>query len=167
MPPATEPDDALAGALENAPALPPDRAPDSAHDDALPHDSTADEYATAVLALVRQIPSGRAMTYGLIAEIVAETLHRGGPRQVGQVMAGSGDRYAHLVPDGAAVIGPVQDTNEVPWWRVVNASGAPPARHATAALDALRAEATPLTRDGHRVALKRAIWFPGIDDAPR
>ncbi|MCL1870289.1 MAG: MGMT family protein [Promicromonosporaceae bacterium] len=103
------------------------------------------------------------MTYGLIAEIVAESLHRGGPRQVGQVMAGSGDRYAHLLPDDAVVVGPAQDTNGVPWWRVVNASGAPPARHATAALDALRAEATPLTRDRTRVALRRAVWFPGID----
>jgi alkylated DNA nucleotide flippase Atl1 len=116
-----------------------------------------------VLALVRRIPAGRAMTYGLIAEIVAETLHRGGPRQVGQVMAGSGDRYAHLVPEGAAVVGPAQDTNEVPWWRVVNASGAPPARHLTAALDALRAEATPLTRDGTRVNLPAAVWFPDLD----
>ena len=127
----------------------------------------AEEYATAVLALVRTIPAGRAMTYGLIAEIVGETLHRGGPRQVGNVMAGSGSRYAHLVPDGAAVIGPVQDNNDVPWWRVVNAAGAPPAHFATAALDALRAEGAPLTRDGTRVALKRAIWYPGIDEPPR
>ena len=119
-----------------------------------------------MLAVVRQIPAGRAMTYGLIAEVVAETLHRGGPRQVGNVMAGSGTRYAHLVPEGAAVVGPVQDNNEVPWWRVVNAAGAPPAHYATAALDALRAEATPLTRDGNRVALRRAIWYPGIDDDP-
>ena len=44
------------------------------------------------------------MTYGLIAEVLAERLGRGGPRQVGHVLAGSG---------GA-----------VPWWRVVNASGA-------------------------------------------
>jgi len=119
-----------------------------------------EEYAAAVLALVRRIPPGRAMTYGLVAEIVAESLGRGGPRQVGQVMAGSGDRYAHLVPDGAAVVGPVQDNHPVAWWRVVNASGAPPARHLTAALDALRAEGCPLTRDGHRVDLRRAVWFP-------
>ena len=122
--------------------------------------SQAEEYAAAVLGLVRRIPSGRVMTYGLIAEIVGESLHRGGPRQVGQIMSGSGDRYAHLVPDGAAVVGPVQDNHEVPWWRVVNASGAPPARHLTAALDALRAEGCPLTRDGRRVDLRRAVWFP-------
>lgn len=156
MPPATDPDDAPAGTADDA--------GDDAPDEAPPHDSAAEEYAAAVLALVRRIPPGRAMTYGLIAEIVAESLHRGGPRQVGQVMAGSGDRYAHLVRAGVAVIGPAQDNNEVPWWRVVNASGAPPARHASAAMDALRAEATPLTRDGRRVALKRAIWFPGIDE---
>jgi len=123
------------------------------------------EYAAEVLALVRRIPSGRAMTYGLIAEIVGERLGRGGPRQVGNVMAGSGDRYAHLVPEGAAVVGPVQDNHPVPWWRVVNASGAPPARHLTAALDALRAEGCPLSRDGRRVDLRRAVWFPEDDGA--
>lgn len=138
--------------------------PHATPDDVAP-DSPAEEYAAAVLALARRIPSARAMTYGLIAEIVAETLHRGGPRQVGNVMAGSGSRYQHLVPDGAAVVGPAQDTNGVPWWRVVNASGAPPAQHATTALEALRAEGTPLTKDGTRVALRRAIWYPGIGDS--
>ncbi|MCL2595565.1 MAG: MGMT family protein [Promicromonosporaceae bacterium] len=123
-----------------------------------------EEYAEAVLALVRQIPPGRAMTYGLIAEIIAETLHRGGPRQVGNVMSGSYDRYAHLVPEGAAVVGPAQDNNDLPWWRVVNASGAPPAHHATAGLEALRAEGMPLTKDGRRIRLRDAIWYPGIDD---
>ncbi|TGJ94444.1 hypothetical protein DLJ96_19655, partial [Actinotalea fermentans ATCC 43279 = JCM 9966 = DSM 3133] len=65
------------------------------------------EYADAVLALVESIPPGRAMTYGLVAEIVAETLGRGGPRQVGQVLATS---------DGDGPGGP-----GLPWWRVVNA----------------------------------------------
>ncbi len=58
-----------------------------------------EEYAAAVLDVVRRIPSGRAMTYGLIAELVGEELGRGGPRQVGSVLAGSGSRYAHLVPE--------------------------------------------------------------------
>jgi alkylated DNA nucleotide flippase Atl1 len=48
----------------------------------------------------------------------------------------------------------------VPWWRVVNAAGAPPARLEARALAELRAEGTPLTNDGRRVALRRAIWFP-------
>lgn len=100
----------------------------------------AQEYAEAVLDLVGQIPAGRAMTYGLIAEIVAESLHRGGPRQVGTVLARSG--------------------GSVSWWRVVNASGAPPAHHLSEALAALRAEACPLTKDGRRVDLRRAVWFP-------
>lgn len=105
-----------------------------------------DEYAEAVLDLVAAIPVGRAMTYGTIAEVVSERFAaagghpRGGPRQVGQLMARAG--------------------GEVPWWRVVNASGAPPARHAERALRALAAEGTPLTGDGTRVALRQAIWFP-------
>ena len=100
----------------------------------------ADDYAEAVLDLVARIPPGRAMTYGLVAEVIAERLGRGGPRQVGHVLAGSG---------GA-----------VPWWRVVNAAGAPPTPYATDALDRLRAEGAPLTADGTRVALKRAVWWP-------
>jgi alkylated DNA nucleotide flippase Atl1 len=106
-----------------------------------------DDYAEAVLDLVAAIPAGRAMTYGTIAEVVGDLLEardgvrRGGPRQVGQVMshAGSG----------------------VPWWRVVNAAGSPPARHVTRALALLADEHTPMTPDGTRVALRRAIWFPG------
>ncbi|RMI14081.1 MGMT family protein [Cellulomonas triticagri] len=105
-----------------------------------------DDYLEAVLDVVEAIPSGRAMTYGTIAEVVADRFvaaglpARGGPRQVGQVMARGG--------------------SGVPWWRVVNAAGSPPAHHARAALEHLRAEATPLSADGTRVALRRAIWFP-------
>jgi alkylated DNA nucleotide flippase Atl1 len=126
-----------------------------------------EEYAAAVLDVVRRIPSGRAMTYGLIAEIVGEQLGRGGPRQVGSVMAGSGDRYAHLVPDVSDPddAGP-DDGDRVPWWRVVNAAGSPPQHHLTEALDALRAEGCPLSRDGRRVNLRRAVWFPEDDEAP-
>lgn len=121
-----------------------------------------EEYAAAVLDVVRRIPSGRAMTYGLIAEIVGEELGRGGPRQVGSVLAGSGGRYAHLVPDGDDQDddAPVSDGDQVPWWRVVNAAGSPPQHHLTEALDALRAEGCPLSRDGRRVNLRRAVWFP-------
>jgi alkylated DNA nucleotide flippase Atl1 len=113
----------------------------------------AAEYAGAVLALVRRIPPARAMTYGLVAEIVAETLHRGGPRQVGQVLAGSS--------------GEDDDGLPVPWWRVVNAAGSPPAHHLDAALTELRAEGCPLSRDGRRVDLRRAVWFPESDTPDR
>lgn len=124
-----------------------------------------EEYAAAVLDVVRRIPSGRAMTYGLIAEIVGEELGRGGPRQVGSVLAGSGSRYAHLVPDDDDQDddAPVSDGDRVPWWRVVNAAGSPPQHHLTEALDALRAEGCPLSRDGRRVNLRRAVWFPEDD----
>ncbi|WP_369371646.1 MGMT family protein [Promicromonospora sp. Populi] len=146
-----------------------------------PQLSDVEEYAAAVLDIVRRIPSGRAMTYGLIAEIVGEQLGRGGPRQVGSVLAGSGDRYAHLVPDGeedgvglddggsddSGSDGDGSDdggSERVPWWRVVNAAGSPPQHQLTEALDALRAEGCPLSRDGRRVNLRRAVWFP--DDEP-
>ena len=133
-----------------------------------------EEYAAAVLDVVRHIPSGRAMTYGLIAEIVGEELGRGGPRQVGSVLAGSGSRYAHLVPDDGGAGGegtdgtgaPPSDGDRVPWWRVVNAAGSPPQHFLTEALDALRAEGCPLSKDGRRVNLRRAVWFPEDEEPP-
>jgi alkylated DNA nucleotide flippase Atl1 len=108
-----------------------------------------DDYLEAVLDLVGLIPPGRVMTYGTIAEVVADDFvaagerPRGGPRQVGQVLARAG--------------------GGVPWWRVVNASGRPPEFKDDSALDALRAESTPLSADGRRVALRAALWWP--DDA--
>ena len=97
-----------------------------------------------MLDLVDRIPPGRAMTYGLVAEVLADRLGRGGPRQVGHVLAGSG--------------------GSVPWWRVVNAAGSPPAAYAHEALDRLRAEGAPLTSDGSRVALRLAVWWPEEDE---
>jgi alkylated DNA nucleotide flippase Atl1 len=61
-----------------------------------------DDYAELVLSVVEQIPPGQVATYGDIAEIVG----RGGPRQVGHVMA--------LLGGG------------VPWWRVVRRRPASP-----------------------------------------
>lgn len=110
-----------------------------------------DEYLEAVLDVVEQIPPGRAMTYGTVAEVVAEVLvaagtrARGGPRQVGRVMARAG--------------------GGVPWWRVVNAAGRSPAQLAGRASAHWTAEGTPLMADGGRVALRQAIWFPEDDAA--
>ncbi|MGO1182323.1 MAG: MGMT family protein [Micrococcaceae bacterium] len=109
------------------------------------------EYEAAVLDLVTQIPEGRAMTYGLIAEIVAEALHRGGPRQVGRVLS-----HGPTVTSSGV---------RVPWWRVVNAAGAPPARLRDTALELLRTEGCPLTPDGQRVRLCQAVWFPEQADS--
>jgi len=108
-----------------------------------------DDYAESVLAVVRAIPSGRVMTYGLIAEVVADrqvaagSTPHGGPRQVGRVMAHSG--------------------GGVPWWRVVDASGRPPAWLRIEALERLRAEGVTIRAAGDRVAVRTAIWWPDED----
>jgi alkylated DNA nucleotide flippase Atl1 len=101
-------------------------------------------YVEAVLRVVEAIPPGRVMSYGAIAEHVG----RGGPRQVGAVMASYG---------GA-----------VPWWRVVRADGTPPPGAAEARRH-YRAEATPLLRrhDGTvRVDMPAAAWTPPHDAPP-
>ncbi|NED97192.1 cysteine methyltransferase [Phytoactinopolyspora alkaliphila] len=99
-----------------------------------------DEYVEAVLSTVEKIPPGRAMAYGAIADVLGDELGRGGPRQVGAVMAAYG---------GA-----------VPWWRVVTASGRLPPGHEVEALRALVAEGTPMSADGTRVDMRRASWSP-------
>jgi alkylated DNA nucleotide flippase Atl1 len=96
------------------------------------------DYVEQVLTAVESIPPGRACAYSDLAELVG----RGGPRQVGQVMA----RY------GAGV----------PWWRVVRADGRPARGLEEQALARLRAEGTPLR--GDRVDLVRARFaFCGAD----
>lgn len=98
-----------------------------------------DEYVEQVLSLVEQVPSGRVITYGLIAEAVHRTLGRGGPRQVGAVMATYG--------------GPV------PWWRVVRSDGSLPSSHLPEAHQEYLAEGTPLRPSGS-VDLRAAVWWP-------
>lgn len=100
-----------------------------------------DDYLDAVLETVAAIPPGRVMTYGDVAVVVRRELERGGPRQVGLVLryAGSG----------------------VPWWRVINAAGLPPAHKRAEALTLLRTEGCPTSEDGGRVCLVEArleIW---------
>jgi methylated-DNA-protein-cysteine methyltransferase-like protein len=96
-----------------------------------------DDFVEAVLSIVEEIPPGRVMTYGSIAEI----LGRGGPRQVGTVMA----RYG----------------GGVPWHRVVNASGRLVPGHEVEAMRRHRAEGTPMRGSAQdRVDLAAAIWFP-------
>lgn len=95
-----------------------------------------EEYRERVLDVVEAIPAGRVMTYGDVAEVVGQVLGRGGPRQVGTVLRQMG--------------------GGLPWWRVVNASGYPPAHKRSLALDRLRREGCPLSPDGARVALGAA-----------
>ena len=85
-------------------------------------------YARSVLDAVDQVPAGTVMSYGDIAELMGT----GTGRTVGTVLSKHG--------------------REVPWWRIVRASGEP---HADA-LDRLRAEGCPLR--GDRVDMASARW---------
>lgn len=86
----------------------------------------APEFAERVLEVVDSIPAGRVMSYGDVAAAIGSRSARG----VGQVMAWYG--------------------SDVPWWRVVRASGQPATGHEERALEHYREEGTPLrwSRDG-------------------
>jgi alkylated DNA nucleotide flippase Atl1 len=116
-------------------------------------------FVESVLDIVEQIPPGRVMTYGDIAAVLGSR----GARVVGQVMA----RYG----------------SDVPWWRVVRASGQPPACHEGSALEYYRGEATPLLASGgrplsdddsartgtgfrYRIDLTAARWAPTVPAWP-
>jgi methylated-DNA-protein-cysteine methyltransferase related protein len=89
-------------------------------------------YARAVLDVVDRIPPGTVMTYGDVAEMMG----RGSPRTVGAVLSEHG--------------------REVPWQRVVQASGRPAEPYLHEALALLAAEGCPVT--GERVDLAAARW---------
>ncbi|MGN6271683.1 MAG: MGMT family protein [Protaetiibacter sp.] len=99
-----------------------------------------EDFVGAVLEVVASIPEGQVMSYGDVAAAIGSRAARG----VGQVMAYYG--------------------GEVPWWRVVRASGHPPRCHEGRALEFYRAEGTPLlwSRDGSvfRVDLAQARHEP-------
>ena len=92
-------------------------------------------YEEQVLEAVESVPAGSVVTYGDVAELVG----KGGPRQVGAVLARFG--------------------GGVPWHRVVRADGTPAPPHVAAeALRRLRDEGVPLRPGGERVDLRRARW---------
>ena len=97
-----------------------------------------DDFVSRVLDVVASIPEGSVMTYGGVAAAIGSRSARG----VGQVMAYYG--------------------GDVPWWRVVRASGHPALDHESRALEYYRAESTPLrwTKDSFRVDLGLARWTP-------
>lgn len=97
---------------------------------------TAEDFTEAVLRVVESIPPGRVLTYGFIAEQVG----RGGPRQVGGVMA--------------------RDGHGVPWWRVVRADGSLPAHLVLDAQREWQREGTPVRRG--RVDVPRAVVPPDV-----
>ncbi len=89
-------------------------------------------YARTVLDVVARIPAGRVMTYG----DVAEYLGTGSGRTVGTVMS----RYG----------------SDVPWWRVVQASGRPAEPLLQEALSRLSREGCAV--HGDRISLTAARW---------
>lgn len=91
-------------------------------------------FVPLVLELVRRIPAAKVMTYGDIAEF----LELGTARQVGAVMAGYG--------------------SQVPWWRVVNASGQLPENLRGEAAANYLSEGTPYDLERERVRLARCRW---------
>jgi methylated-DNA-protein-cysteine methyltransferase-like protein len=99
-----------------------------------------DEFVEQVLRLVEAVPRGAVTTYGDLAEMVG----RGGPRQVGAVLARHGAG--------------------VPWWRVIRADGRPADGLAERAL-ALLAEDGVAVRDG-RVRLRSVRWQPPSGSLP-
>ena len=98
----------------------------------------SEDFVSRVLEVVSSIPDGAVMTYG----DVASALGSRAARAVGQVMAYYG--------------------SDVPWWRVVRASGHPAADHEARALEHFRAEGTPLRWSGDvfRVDLAAARYTP-------
>ncbi|MEE9096623.1 MGMT family protein [Pseudarthrobacter phenanthrenivorans] len=108
------------------------------------------EYVQAVLAVVRLVPAGTAVSYGDVAELLGS----GGPRQVGSVMSHHGGGSA--------------------WWRILKASGHAPEGHEAEALLLYLEEGTPLlgayssylrTGEGRwRVDLATARWAPTDSD---
>ncbi len=101
------------------------------------------EFAEAVLDVVAGIPEGMAMAYGDVASSIGSRA----PRAVGAVMAWYG--------------------GDVPWWRVVRASGHPVKDHERRALEHYRSEGTPLVwsadRASFRVDLRAARYTPPVE----
>lgn len=103
------------------------------------HPLPADDFVERVLGVVQSIPPGRVMSYGEIAA----TIGSNAPRAVGNVMAYGG--------------------SDVPWWRVIRASGHPPVCHEGEALEFYRAEGTPLLWSAsgtYRINLPEARYRP-------
>lgn len=96
------------------------------------------DFVSRVIAVVESIPPGRVMAYGDVAAAIGSRA----ARAVGQVMAYYG--------------------GELPWWRVIRASGQPPLCHDDEARPHYEAEGTPLvpTASGYRIDLRRARHRP-------
>lgn len=98
-------------------------------------------YRERVYEIVRRIPSGKVMTYGLIAEILGEGYT---PRTVGYVMHGA-------------------DSENVPWQRVINSQGACSTGRMTMPMNLqqnmLESEGVVFNESG-KCDLKVYLWYP-------
>ena len=99
---------------------------------------TPQEYVEEVLSLVERIPAGKDMSYGAIADALADLSGRNSARQVGTIMARHG--------------------GGVPWHRVVTSSGRMPPGHEQEARQRLLSEGVPLK--GDHVNMSLASWAP-------
>jgi len=97
---------------------------------------TPQEYVEEVLALVERIPEGNVMSYGQVADALADRSGRNSARQVGTIMARHG--------------------GGVPWHRVVTSSGRLVPGYEQEARQRLLAEGVPFKRD--HVDMARATW---------
>lgn len=98
----------------------------------------SDDFVSRVIAVVESIPPGKVMAYGDVAAAIGSRA----ARAVGQTMAYYG--------------------SDLPWWRVIRASGQPPLCHETQALGHYQEEGTPLTPtpSGYRINLRLARHHP-------
>ncbi|NDZ94108.1 DNA methyltransferase [Streptomyces sp. SID6673] len=96
--------------------------------------AVTDDEVEQVRALVGAIPVGQVTTYGDVAAAVGLS----SPRIVGWIMR--------------------TDSADLPWHRVISASGKPAAHLAGRQLERLRAEGVPV-RDG-KVILRECRWTP-------
>jgi methylated-DNA-protein-cysteine methyltransferase-like protein len=96
-------------------------------------------YIEAVLDLVEQIPPGRVMSYGAIAEFLYPRFGRGSARRVGTIMAQYG--------------GPV------PWHRVVSGGGRLVPGHESEARRRLESEGVSFRST--RILMADYAWWPG------
>jgi alkylated DNA nucleotide flippase Atl1 len=96
------------------------------------------DFVEAVLEVVSAIPPGRVMTYGDVAAVL-------------------GSRAARAVGNVMALYG-----SDVPWWRVIRASGLPPIDHEERARAHYEAERTPLVtlKDSYKINLRLARYDP-------
>jgi len=99
---------------------------------------TPQEYVEEVLSLVERIPAGKVMSYGAIADALADLSGRNSARQVGTIMARHG--------------------GGVPWHRVVTSAGRMPPGHEQEARQRLLSEGVPLK--GDHVNMSLASWVP-------